>query len=97
MALRLVLILLALGFATGCDKTIGDFVDGAKEVVPPEPDDDDETTTASPAIKMSPGRVTSASVGAGAISMDATVTPTRRVMTDTDMSAVITINQSRSQ
>lgn len=88
--MRIILALIAFVFLTGCAKVVKDFVDNAKPPTPPVviggSDEDDG------AFKLSPGSVRS--VGTN-ISMKATITPTNRLMTGTNMSAVMSMHKSR--
>ena len=88
--MRIVLAFIAFMFLTGCAKVVKDFVDNAPPPVTPPvvvggADDDG-------AFKLSPGSVRSAGTN---ISMKATITPTNRLMTGTNMSAVMSLHKSR--
>jgi hypothetical protein len=86
--MRVVIILLAFLFLTGCAKVVKDFVDNAPPVQPPVLGGFDEDS----GFKLSPGSVRS--VGTN-ISMKATITPTNRLMTGTNMSAVMSLHKTR--
>ena len=87
--MRIVVAFIAFIFLTGCAKVVKDFVDNTPPPVTPVvaggADDDG-------AFKLSPGSVRS--VGTN-ISMKATITPTNRLMTGTNMSAVMSMHKSR--
>lgn len=88
--MRIVIAFIAFIFLTGCAKVVKDFVDNAAPPTRPPvigggADDDG-------AFKLSPGSVRS--VGTN-ISMKATITPTNRLMTGNNVSAVMSMHKSR--
>jgi hypothetical protein len=87
--MRIVLAAIAFIFLTGCAKVVKDFVDNAAPPTRPPvvggAEDDG-------AFKLSPGSVRS--VGTN-ISMKATITPTNRLMTGNNVSAVMSMHKSR--
>lgn len=87
--MRIVVALIAFIFLTGCAKVVKDFVDNAAPPMRPPVAGGGEDDGA---FKLSPGSVRS--VGNN-ISMKATITPTNRLMTGTNMSAVMSMHKSR--
>lgn len=91
------LAFLILGLALmGCDASVTDFVKGGGD---PLRDPDLKTPPLAPiavassdivGFKVSPGRMTATSAD---ISLDATVSPTNRILSTTDMSMSVTISR----
>lgn len=90
--MRTALALLTIGIlVSGCNGTVTDYVTGVRPPGPGAPASNNPNSELA-SVKVSPGRVISSAPG---LSMDATVTPTRRTLSTGDMSAVVTINRTR--
>lgn len=92
--MKSLIILFILSFTiSGCNGVVTDFVKGVRPPLTIESPSTSDTSDGA-RVKISPGKVTSAG---GGIGMSATVTPTNRTMTSSDLSAVVTISRSSTQ
>lgn len=88
---KLIVAALISVLAAGCNSQVGDYVAGGGD--PLRSPDEPKTQGSGPmAMKISPGRVISSSPQ---VSMEATVTPTRRKLTGAQVSGEVTFGRTR--
>lgn len=90
--MRTALALLTIGIlVSGCNGTVTDYVTGVRPPGSGTPTSNNPNSEIG-SVKVSPGRVISSAPG---LSLDATVTPTRRTLSAGDLSAVVTVSRTR--